>query len=88
MASGYALTNFPNGITSFGIPVFGGSIPPFTGQYLFVDYVNGSDGNDGSPGTPMKTLAAAYAKTTSGKNDVIFLVGDGDTTATQRLTAT
>ena len=88
MASGYALTNFPNGISSFGIPVFGGSIPPFTGQYLFVDYVNGSDGNDGSPGTPMKTLAAAYAKTTSGNNAVIFIVGDGSTTATQRMSAT
>ena len=89
MSSGYALTNFPNGITSFGIPIFGGSLPPFTGQYLFADYLNGNDGNDGSPGTPLKTVQAAYAKTTSGNNDVIFIVGNGNyPTATQRITST
>ena len=88
MSSGYALTNFPNGITSFGIPIFGGGLPPFTGQYLFCDYLRGNDGNDGSPNTPLKTLSAAYAKTNSGNNDVVFIVGDGGTDATQRLTAT
>ncbi len=87
MPSGYALTNFPNGITSFGIPIFGSGLPPFTGQYLFCDYLRGNDGNDGSPGTPLKTITAAYAKTTSGNNDVVFIVGDGGTDATQRLTA-
>jgi hypothetical protein len=82
------LTNFPNGVSSFGIPVFGGGIPPFTGNYYFVDYVNGLDGNEGTAEMPFKTLAYAYSKTTSGKNDIIFIVGDGEATATQRLTAT
>ena len=87
-SSGYALTNFPNGITSFGIPIFGGGLPPFTGNYFFCDYKNGNDGNSGSANNPFKTITAAYAQTTSGNNDVIFIVGDGATDATQRLTAT
>lgn len=81
-------TNLPNGLSSFGIPVFGGALPPFTGQYLFVNYATGNDGNTGTADNPLKTLAAAYALTTSGNNDVIFIVGNGTTTATQRLTAT
>jgi hypothetical protein len=81
--------NFPNGITSFGIPIVGGTLPPFTGNYFFVDYGDGNDGNTGAPDNPLKTLAAAYAKTTSGNNDVVFIVGNGSySTYTQRLTAT
>ena len=81
-------TNFPNGLTSFGIPVFGGSLPPFTGNYFFCDYLNGDDGNTGTPDRPLKTLATAYGKTVSGNNDVVFIVGDGATDKTQRMTAT
>jgi len=80
-------TNFPNGLTSFGIPLFGGALPPFTGNYFFVDYVRGSDGQDGSAEFPFKTLAFAYSKCTAGRNDVVFIVGDGSATATQRLSA-
>ena len=44
------LTNFPNGITSFGVPVLGGGGPgglvAFNNVY-FVDGINGSDGNSG-----------------------------------------
>jgi hypothetical protein len=84
-----ALTNFPQGLSSFGIPVIGcGALPPFGGKYLFVDYVNGSDSQDGAPETPLKTLEYAYTLTRSGKNDVIFIVGDGGSTGTQRLTKT
>lgn len=84
-----ALTNFPNGVTSFGVPVIGGiGGIPLTGTWYFVDYANGSDGYDGlSPETPMKTLLAAYNLCTSGANDVVVIIGDGGTTATQRLTA-
>lgn len=81
-------TNFPNGITSFGMPVIGsGGFPPFTGNYFFCDYVNGSDGGLGTADDPFKTLAFAYSKTASGNNDVIFIVGDGSTAETQRLSA-
>ena len=43
MVSTSLLTNFPNGISSFGIPVFGSGLPPFTGQYIFCDYGRGND---------------------------------------------
>jgi hypothetical protein len=85
-----ALTNFPNGITSFGVPVLGniGGIP-LTGTYYFVNPATGSDAYDGtSPETPFATLPAAYNATTAGNNDVIVLIGDGSTAGTARLTST
>lgn len=84
-----ALTNFPNGITSFGVPVIGGvGGIPFTGNYYFVDPANGADGNPGSVELPLATLAGALAVCTAGNNDVVILIGDGSTTNTARLTAT
>lgn len=84
------LTNLPNGISSFGVPVIGGiGGMPLTGTWYFCDYANGSDGNDGlSPENPLKTITRAHALCTAGQNDVVFLIGDGGTTATQRLTET
>jgi len=80
------LTAFPNGISSFGIPVLGGfGGLPFTGNYFFVDPVNGADGNPGSSELPLATLYGALAKCVSGNNDVVFLVGDGTSTGTARL---
>lgn len=81
------LTNFPNGITSFGVPVLG-SIQgiPFTGNYYFVDPVNGLDGNSGlSPSNALKTLYRAHALCTSGNNDVVVLIGNGAASGTARL---
>lgn len=85
-----ALTNFPNGITSFGVPVLGsvGGLP-MTGTYFFVNPAVGSDAYDGlSPQTPFSTLTAAYNAAVAGNNDVIVLIGDGSTTGTARLTST
>lgn len=80
------LTNFPNGLTSFGIPVLSGMPLPFTGTYFFVDPLNGSDGNTGlSPNRALATLYKAHSLCTSGNNDVVFLIGNGGTTATARL---
>lgn len=82
-----ALTNFPNGVTSFGVPMIGGigSIP-LTGTWYFVDPANGSDANDGlSPSSALATLYMAHSKMTAGKNDVCLLIGDGSTTGTARL---
>jgi hypothetical protein len=69
------LTNFPNGVSSFGIPMLGGGgIPSTNGRYIFVDADNGVDGNDGrSWDTAVKTIAQAYSLTTSNKDDVIVL---------------
>lgn len=81
-----SLTNFPNGITSFGVPVLGtiGGLP-FTGNYYFVDPVNGADGNEGTPEQPLKTLYGALAKCTAGNNDVVVLIGNGTSTGSARL---
>jgi len=81
-----SLTNFPNGITSFGVPVLGtiGGLP-FTGNYYFVDPVNGADGNEGSVELPLKTLYGALAKCTAGNNDVVVLIGDGTAAGSARL---
>lgn len=82
-----ALTNFPNGVTSFGVPMIGGiGGIPLTGTWYFVDPANGSDANDGlSPSSALATLYMAHAKMTAGKNDVCLLIGDGSTTGTARL---
>lgn len=73
------LTNYPNGLTSFGIPVVGsgdGLIPvTFTGTYFYVSSVTGNAAYNGTdPSTPMATIMQAHAKCTSGANDVIVLL--------------
>jgi hypothetical protein len=69
------LTNFPNGITSFGIPQIGTGIPVTGGNYFFVD--SGSTGsatgaNVGTWDNPYTTLGAAYTAATSANEDVII----------------
>ena len=81
------LTNFPNGISSFGVPVLGGiGGLPFTGNWWFVDPLTGLDGNSGLSTTqPLQSLYQALNKATAGNNDVIVLIGNGGTTGTARL---
>lgn len=58
------------------------------GNVFYCDAVNGSDSNSGeSAALALATLSAAYNKCVTGKNDVVVLVGDGGTAATQRLSA-
>lgn len=82
-----SLTNFPNGISSFGVPVFGGVAGvAMTGNYWFVNPATGADGNSGaSPASPLATLYQAHNKAVSGNNDVIVLIGNGLSTGTARL---
>lgn len=66
-------TNFPNGITSLGIPIVGSgpTIPVTSGNYW---WVNSATGNTGGPGTidqPYSTLNAAIG--VAGVNDVIII---------------
>lgn len=81
-----SLTKFPNGVSSFGVPVTG-SLPVVLGStgvgtIYFVDATNGSDGNDGkSMDQALKTLSQAYTLAASG--DTIAL----STNATHTLTA-
>lgn len=48
----------------------------------------GTATQDGSEDKPYTSLVTAYSAARSGKNDVIFLVGDGTTGATARITTT
>lgn len=80
------LTNFPGGITSFGIPVLGGADIPFTGNYWFVDPANGSDQNRGDqPTRAFATLYKAHSVAIAGNNDVVYLIGNGSSTGSARL---
>ncbi len=85
---GDSYTNFPNGVTSFGIPVLPSNPLVHVGSTTDSDtsdvtgethyWVNGnfgSDGNDGrSPGSPMKTMAAVFLVINSG--DIIHMTGN------------
>jgi len=70
------LTNFPGGLSSFGIPVMGsGFIPTTTGKYFFVDSNTGSNSNDGrSPDSPLATIDYAIGLCTANKGDVIVVM--------------
>lgn len=83
------ITNFPDGLSSFGIPVLGGGLGmPTGGKHIFLDPANGADGNSGLAWDEAKaTLASAYALATSGKNDVIYLIGNGQASGSARLSA-
>lgn len=81
-----ALTNFPNGITSFGIPIFGNGLPATKGNVYFVDYGNGNDNQVGTLDEPFKTLAYAYGKCTTNNFDVICLIGSSTHVLSEMLT--
>lgn len=72
-------TNYPNGITSLGIPTFGvPGLLPFTGKYTFVQEVttSGVAAGAGTASNPYNTLQQALAEApASGSNNVIFITG-------------
>lgn len=69
------MTNFPNGIASYGVPVLGGALPlTFYGRFWYVDAKIGSNGNTGrAPNKPFLTMAKALTMVDSG--DVIVTRG-------------
>jgi len=74
------LTNFPNGVSSFGVPVGG----LFTnGKPLFVKPGTLAGGNDGNDGlqleTPLATCAQAQSLATADANDVVYLLSSSAT---------
>lgn len=82
------MTTFGDQVYQYGgMPVGVSGLPfPATGKAFFVDPVNGSDGNSGKkPSEALATLYKAHSLCTSGNNDVVYLIGDGGTTATARL---
>lgn len=82
------MTTFADGLYQYGgTPVASAGLPfPATGNAFFVNPVSGSDGNSGkTPSEAFSTLYKAHAMCTAGNNDVVFLIGNGGTTATARL---
>lgn len=71
-----SLTNYPNGLTSFGVPVMGGAtVPTTTGNYWFVSSLTGASANSGkSPAQPFATLAQAVSAATASNGDIIILM--------------
>ncbi|GAG32075.1 unnamed protein product, partial [marine sediment metagenome] len=71
-------TNFPNGITSFGMPVLGvGEETMTTGNIFFVDSGNGSDtagANGLNPDQPFATIDYAIGQCTANNGDIIFVM--------------
>jgi len=72
---GGGLTNFPGGVSSFGMPVFAGpTIPPSTGTYFFVDSGTGVSTNSGlTPQEPLATIDQAVNKCTADAGDVVIV---------------
>ena len=70
-----SFTNFPNGITSFGIPVLGSgaTIPLGSGKYIFADSTNGAAGNDGLSMTSAKN-SVTNALAIMAAQDVLVLM--------------
>ena len=69
------ITAFPNGLSSFGIPLLGSGDVFTTGSIFFVDSVTGSDTNAGTdPSAPLATIDAAVNKCTANKGDYIIVM--------------
>jgi len=67
-----SLTDYPNGISSFGLPVIGGQFVT-TGSIFFVDSNTGSNSYNGKDKDhPFSTLSYAVGKCTANKGDVIY----------------
>ncbi len=86
MADG-VYSDFPNGVTSFGVPVIGsGQLPVTAGNYIFVSSVLGSNGNMGTLQNPYATLAYAMTVCVAGQGDVIVLMQGHTETITSATT--
>ena len=85
------LTNFPHGVSSFGMPVLGvGEETMTTGNVFFVDSGadNASDGNlMDAPDAPGATIDGAMVRCTANNGDIIFVMpGHAETIDTTNIT--
>ena len=83
-----SLTNFPFGVSSFGVPLFG-NLPATFGNIWFVDYNAGSDSYSGkSTRKAFKLLSTAYDACTTNNNDVVLINGYSAVVETAMITLT
>lgn len=81
------LTNFPNGVSSFGVPVIGSGDLTTTGTIYFVSSVSGSNSNPGTEvDKPFSTLTYALGKLTASKGDIIAVMPGHTETLTAACT--
>lgn len=85
------MTTVADGLFQYGGMPVGMGVPPFLGlgaKTFFVDPVNGSDGNPGtSIDQAFASLYRAHYMMVAGRNDVCYLISDGTTASTVRLSA-
>lgn len=70
------LTNYPQGVSSFGIPLIGSGPLLTKGQVFWVDsaHPNASDGHiESSPGRPLRTIEAAVNRCSPNQGDTILV---------------
>lgn len=82
------MTNFPHGVRSMGVPLFGDF--PTAGDVYFLNpsHDNASDSNDGkSMDTPFATLSAAEDALTANQNDILYYIA-GSTSLSLSATLT
>jgi len=81
------MTTVADGLFQYGgMPVTPGVPVPFTGTAWFVDPVNGADGNSGkAPNRAFATLYRAHEMAADGNNDVVYLIGNGQSSGSARL---
>ncbi len=71
------LTAFPNGVSSFGMPIIGSGPVMTTGNVFFVDSgsAQAADGNAATdPAQPAATIDGAVGKCTASNGDIIFVM--------------
>ena len=69
-------TNFPNGVTSFGIPAVGASVPTTFGEYIWVD-PDATGANSGkNRRDAFLTVGQAVDKAVTDTNTVILMAGN------------
>lgn len=72
-----------SGLEVAGVPTMGiGGLPPWTGNWYFVNEATGSDGNTGAADQPFATLAHAQLAATANQDDVVVFQGTIHTAAT------
>lgn len=73
-----SFTNFPNGLTSFGVPVlpFLYGIPVTNQSHIyFVDPARGNDGSAGTFDSPLATVTEAEDRCIANQHDIVFVIG-------------
>lgn len=69
------ITNFPNGLSSWGVPVLPTGLP-VGGNVFFFNPAAANNGDGLSPATAFNDFVTAYAALTANQNDILFYMAD------------